>query len=126
MRLPFLASCVDVAGERQRHDVGVEPVDDGARLLAGAAVRLVDRDVLAGLLLPVLGEGRVVVLIELARRIVGDVEQRRLGGVGELGASDDGRLPRRARWPRGGKMQSSSGASSLFVTSPDERVRGTR
>ena len=35
-------------------------------------------DVLARLGLPVLGEGGVEVLIELARRIVGDVEQRRL------------------------------------------------
>jgi hypothetical protein len=30
---------VDVVGQRERHDVGVEPVDHGARLLAGAAVR---------------------------------------------------------------------------------------
>ena len=83
--MPFLASCVDVAGERQRHDVGLEAVDDRARLLAGAAVRLLDGDVLAGLRLPVLGEGRVEVLIELARRIVGDVEQRRVGVGGRDG-----------------------------------------
>ena len=47
-----------------------------AGLLARAAVRLLDRDVLAGLRLPVLGEGGVEVLVELARRVVGDVEQR--------------------------------------------------
>ena len=34
---------VDVGGERQRDDVGVEPVDHRARLLARAAVRLLDR-----------------------------------------------------------------------------------
>jgi hypothetical protein len=35
----------------------------------------VDDDLLAVLLLPVLGEERVVLLVELARRVVGDVEQ---------------------------------------------------
>jgi hypothetical protein len=40
-------------GERQRHHVGLEAVDHRARLLARAAVRLLDRDGLAGLLLPV-------------------------------------------------------------------------
>ena len=40
---------VDVGGERQRDDVGVEAVDHRARLLARAAVRLLDRDLLAGL-----------------------------------------------------------------------------
>ena len=39
---------VDVARLVHRHDVGLEPVDDRARLLARAAVRLVDVDVLAG------------------------------------------------------------------------------
>ena len=73
---------VDVALERQRHDVGLEAVDDGARLGAGAAVRLLDGDGLAGLLLPVGGEDLVVGFVELAGRIVGDVED---GGVGEGG-----------------------------------------
>ena len=39
----MLGDGVDVVGERQRHDVGFEPVDDGAGLLAGAAVGLADR-----------------------------------------------------------------------------------
>ena len=69
---------VDVVGERQRDDVGGQAVDHRARLLARAAVRLADRDVLAGLLLPVLREGLVVVVVQLARRVVRDVEQRRL------------------------------------------------
>ena len=67
---------VDVAGERERDDVGVEAVDDRARLLARAAVRLAHRDDVAGLRLPVGGERRVVLLVELARRVVRDVEQR--------------------------------------------------
>ena len=70
-----LGELIDVAGERQRHDVGLEAVDHRARLLARAAVRLLDRDVFAGLRLPVLGEGGVELLVELARRIVGDVEK---------------------------------------------------
>jgi hypothetical protein len=48
---------VDVGGERQRHHVGLQAVDHGARLGAGPAVRLLDDDVVAGLGLPVLGEG---------------------------------------------------------------------
>ena len=79
---PACGDLVDVALERQRHDVGLEAVDDGAGLGAGAAVRLLDGDGLAGLLLPVGGEDVVVVLVELAGGIVGDVED---GGVGEGG-----------------------------------------
>ena len=66
---------VDVVGQPQRHHVGVEAVDHRAGLLAGAAVRLADVHRLAGLLLPLLPERRVDVLVELARRIVRDVEQ---------------------------------------------------
>jgi hypothetical protein len=43
---------VDVVGEGERDDVGLEAVDHGARLLARAAVRLLELDVLAGLRLP--------------------------------------------------------------------------
>ena len=81
---------VDVVGERERHDVGVETVDHRARLLARAAVRLADRDLLAGLRLPMLGEGRVECLVELARRVVGNVEQRDVGagGAGERASKE--------------------------------------
>ena len=58
-QLAVLGDRVDVGGKRQRDDVGVETVDHRARLLAGAAVRLLDRDLLAGLRLPLLGERRV-------------------------------------------------------------------
>ena len=90
IRLPRSTSCVDVAGERERHDVGLEAVDHRARLLARAAVRLVDGDRLALRLLPVLREERVELLVELARRVVGDVEQRRVG-------ADAVAAPRRAQ-----------------------------
>src|SRR5262249_20933309 len=54
--------------------------DDGTCLRARAAMRHADRDGLARLLLPVGDEQRVDVAVELARRIVRDVEQRRLRG----------------------------------------------
>ena len=53
--LPRVGEDVDVAGLVHRHHVGLQAVDHRARLLARAAVRLVDRDVLAGRLLPVRG-----------------------------------------------------------------------
>ena len=71
------------ACKRERHDVGLEAVDHGAGLLAGAAMGLLDGDGLAGLGLPILDEGLVDGLVELAGRIVGDVEK---GGVGKHGA----------------------------------------
>ena len=43
--LAFWSDRVDVGGQRQRHDIGLEPVDHGARLGARAAMRRVDRDV---------------------------------------------------------------------------------
>ncbi len=75
----ILVQLLDVAGERQRHHVGLETVDDSTRLLAGAAVRLLDRYVVASLGFPVFGEGGVIILIKFASRIVGDVEQRHFG-----------------------------------------------
>ena len=59
---PGCCDRVDVVGERERDDVGFEAVDHRARLRARAAVRLLDRDGLSGLRLPVLGEGGVEVL----------------------------------------------------------------
>jgi len=53
---------------------------DGAGLGARSAVRLLDGHRLAGLGFPVGGEGLVIGLVELTRRIVGHVED---GGVGE-------------------------------------------
>ena len=59
-------------------DVGIEARDDGQRLLARSAVRLVDGDRLAGLGLPLGGESGIDVLIELARDVIGDVQDCRL------------------------------------------------
>ena len=73
-----LGDRIDVAFERQRHHIGVEPVDHRARLLARAAMRGLDGDRLAGLRLPMRGEGRVEFLVEFPRRIIGDVEQGRI------------------------------------------------
>jgi hypothetical protein len=66
---------VDVIGQRQGDDVGLQAVDHRAGLLARAAVALVDGQGLADLVLPVLGVGGVDVLVELARRIIADVQQ---------------------------------------------------
>ena len=79
-QLRFLGDRVDVVGQRQRHDVGLQPVDHRAGLLARSAVRLLDRDRLPGLRLPIPCERGVVVLVQLARRIVGDVEDRQRTG----------------------------------------------
>jgi len=83
----LLGDGVDVVGQRQRDDIGFESVDYRTCLLAGAAVRLLDGDVFAGLALPVLGELGVEFLIELARRIVGHVEQ---GGLRQRAANEAG------------------------------------
>lgn len=71
---------VDVVGEAEGDDVGLETFDDGAGLLAGAAVGLLDFESLAGFLFP--GRGEVVVdfLIEFASGVVRDVEDFDGGG----------------------------------------------
>jgi|GEM_PF-4554795 len=74
-----LGDGVDVRGDAERHHVGVHPVDDRARLGAGAAMGGAHRHGLPGLGLPVLGERGVDVAVELAGRVVGDVEERGLG-----------------------------------------------
>src|SRR4030095_537749 len=58
--LALRGDSVDIGRERQCDDVCRETVDDGTGLLAGTPVRLVELDVLAGLLLPVLRKCRVV------------------------------------------------------------------
>jgi len=66
---------VDVIAERERHDVGLYAVDYRAGLLSAAAVRLLDDDLLSRLVLPVARELLVVGAVELARRVVGDVQE---------------------------------------------------
>ncbi len=86
-QLGLFGDGIDVVGKGLRYDVGFEAVDHRPGLFASAAVGLLDGDVIAGLGLPVLGEGGVEVLVQLARRVVGDVEQADVGGVG---AGDEG------------------------------------
>ena len=74
---------VDVGGERERHDIRREPVDHRAGLRARSAMRLLDRDRLAGVLLPFLDEGRVDRAVKLARRIIRDIEQHGSASAGD-------------------------------------------
>jgi hypothetical protein len=76
------ADSIDVIGQGQRDDVGGQAVDDGTRLLAGAAMRLLDGDVVARLGFPLAREGLVEILVQLARRIVGHVQQGDVRGQG--------------------------------------------
>ena len=111
MQLRLLGDLVDVVGERERDDVGVEAVDDRARLLARAAVRLLDGDDVAGLRLPVRRERGVVLLVELARRVVRDVQQRHVRRV--RGNGDDER--------RGGERRGSR--KDRFTKAPKAQRR---
>jgi hypothetical protein len=88
----------------------LQAVSDGASLLAGPAMGLLDNDRLPGLGLPILDEGRVEVLVELAGRIVGDVQQGRIGehGARREGCKDKDRA--------GGKGASKSGHLSISST----------
>ena len=67
---------VDVIGKRQRHDIGFEPIDDGPSLFAGAAMACLDCERLALFGFPFAGERFVDLGVELARGIVGHIQQR--------------------------------------------------
>ncbi|ABA49583.1 hypothetical protein BURPS1710b_2014 [Burkholderia pseudomallei 1710b] len=69
---------VDVVRERERDHVGLQPVEHRARLRARAAVRLLEVHRLARPRLPFLAERLVDVLVELARRVVRNVQERRV------------------------------------------------
>ena len=71
---PRASDRVDVVSQAQRDHVGFESVDDGSRLLRGAAVRLPNRHRDAGLVAVALREGGIDRLVELPRRVVRDVE----------------------------------------------------
>ena len=83
---------VDVVGLVHRHHRRFEPVGHRARLLARAAVRLLDDDGVAGFFLVVGDEDRVDLLVQFARHVVGHVEQFDVGGAG--GAGDEGQRQR--------------------------------
>ena len=63
----------------KRHHIGVQPIDDRARLSARTTIRCADRHGLAGLLFPILRKFRVEIGIEFTRRIIADIEQRGVG-----------------------------------------------
>ena len=89
---------VDIGGQRQRHDIGLQPIQHRAGLRTGAAMRLVDGDALPGLALPVGDEGAVDVAVQFACRIVGDIQQRRFGGRGATdGDAPPSRMPMAVR-----------------------------
>jgi hypothetical protein len=67
---PAFADSIDIGRKRERDEIGFEAVDRRARLFAGTAVRLLDRDVVAGLGFPLAREGGVEVLVQLVRRSV--------------------------------------------------------
>ena len=121
---PFMER-VDVLTERERDHVGLEAVDDGAGLFAGAAVRLFHDDGVAGLGLPMGGEGPVEIGIELPRRIVGDVEQ--LDGLGRREGGKRERQRAEEKFYRGhGRERGSMGAGPAVAGSKRARVASGR
>ena len=74
---------VGVTRQCQRGYVSVQAVDDGPGLLARTAMALLDADVLACLGFPVFGKGGVEFDIQLAGRVVGDIEQLDRLGLGD-------------------------------------------
>jgi hypothetical protein len=87
----MLVELIHIARERKRHNIGLKAIDHRAGLLAGAAVRLLDGDVIARLRFPVLGKGDVVVLIKFASRIIGDIKDRDVGRICTSGKDGDSR-----------------------------------
>ncbi|MNE51560.1 hypothetical protein D3C80_1461940 [compost metagenome] len=82
-KLAMVVQGVDVGGHVHGDDVGRQAVDHRPRLLARAAMGHLDLQRLAAFSLPVLLEGDVVFLVEVAHHVVGDVEQAgSLGGAG--------------------------------------------
>ena len=76
-----LGNRVDVVSQGQGDNVGLQSIDHRAGLLAGAGMGLLNGDRLAGLRLPVFGEGLIEILIQLARGVVGNIEQRNLAAL---------------------------------------------
>jgi hypothetical protein len=82
---------IDIARQCQRHNVGLEPVDHRACLLARTAMGLLDRYILAGSCLPVPDEGLVEFGVKLAGRVVRHVKQCRL--LSERRQGRHGKMP---------------------------------
>ena len=90
-QLGVLGDGVDVGRQRQGDDIGLQPVDHGAGLGARTAIGGVDRDRVAGLGLPLRGEGVAQILVQFARRIIADIEQRDVGRLGGGGGEQSRR-----------------------------------
>jgi hypothetical protein len=73
----FFVQRIDVVAERQSRDVRFEAIDDGPRLLARAAMTLMDRDLLARVREPLCGERFVYRLVQFAGGVIGYIEQFR-------------------------------------------------
>src|SRR5579862_7247808 len=73
---PLLLDGVDVSRQAQSDHVGLLSIDNGTGLLPRSSMGAMDDDILLGFLLPVVGEGRVDGLVQLASRVIGDVQQR--------------------------------------------------
>jgi hypothetical protein len=71
----LLGQEIDVRGLIHRYHVGLKTVGDGAHLLARSGMRLPEVNRLTGRRLPVFLEQRVEILIEIARDVIGNVQQ---------------------------------------------------
>jgi hypothetical protein len=84
-QVALIVQHLDIGDLVERHHIGLEPVEHGARLLRRTGMRLVDGEVLAGVRLVFRNEFLVDVRVELPRNIVGHIEDvRRL--LGECGS----------------------------------------
>ena len=75
---------VDIRRERECDHVRLQSIDDRASLLARAPVRLLDRHLRAGRVFVMLAERLIEIGVQLARRIVGHVEQPDVLVIGVL------------------------------------------
>jgi len=86
---PFAGQKVDVGGGVEGDHIGFQTVGHGPRLGTRPGVGLVHFDVFASGFLVLRGKGDVDFFVELARHVVGDVEQAGLGkGRGSSHQSD--------------------------------------
>ncbi|MNI80521.1 hypothetical protein D3C73_1370570 [compost metagenome] len=82
----FILQGIDIVTEGKRHNVCFQPFKHRTALRSGTAMGLLNRNLLAGLLLPISCERFVVILVQLTCRVIGDVQQfhrifgRRFGG----------------------------------------------
>ena len=115
---PALGDGVDVVGQRERDDIGRQPIDDRARLPAGPAMRGADAQRLAGAGLPGSGEGGIVLAVEFARRVIADIQQlaRRLARAAAAGSSGAASRARRVGARDGRDIDAASSAPEPIMT----------